>query len=140
VSPTDWRERLRSHGHRITSQRELVYEAVVGLGHATPDELLAAVKQRDPGVNLSTIYRTLDVLESVDLVRHSHIGHGSPTYHSQEHALHLHLVCSRCGHIDEVPSSVAEGLRGTLRDTFGFQPDMEHFALPGLCRTCQDSP
>jgi Fur family ferric uptake transcriptional regulator len=133
---SDWRDRLREQGFRITQQRELVYEAVVALGHSTPDELLAAVTRQDPGINLSTIYRTLDVLEKVGLVRHSHIGHGSPTYHSQDHPLHLHLVCRSCGTVAEVPSAVASGLVGTLVDDHGFTPDMEHFAVPGVCRTC----
>jgi Fur family ferric uptake transcriptional regulator len=133
---SDWRERLRDHGFRITQQRELVYAAVVDLGHSTPDELLAAVTRHDPGINLSTIYRTLDVLEQVGLVRHSHLGHGSPTYHSQDHPLHLHLVCHSCGSVAEVPSSVASGLVGTLVDDHGFVPDMEHFAVPGLCAPC----
>jgi Fur family ferric uptake transcriptional regulator len=136
VTTTDWRDRLREQGYRITMQRELVYEAVHDLDHATPDDLLTAVKQRDPGINLSTIYRTLDVLESVGLVRHSHLGHGSPTYHAADHATHLHLVCSRCGGVDEVPSDVARAFVGTLSADFGFHTDMEHFAIHGLCRSC----
>jgi Fur family ferric uptake transcriptional regulator len=134
----DWRGRLRESGHRITAQRELVYGAVVELEHATPDAILTAVQRSDPGVNLSTIYRNLDVLEDVGLVHHSHIGHGSPTYHPAEHALHLHLVCQACGAVDEVPTSVAEGLVGTVRERNGFTIDMEHFALQGTCRACMD--
>jgi Fur family ferric uptake transcriptional regulator len=136
VTTTDWRARLREQGYRITMQRELVYEAVHDLDHATPDDLLTAVKQRDPGINLSTIYRTLDVLEAVGLVRHSHLGHGSPTYHAADHATHLHLVCSRCGAVDEVPSDAALTFVGTLSADFGFTTDMEHFAIHGLCRAC----
>ncbi|MFM7212713.1 MAG: Fur family transcriptional regulator, partial [Actinomycetota bacterium] len=69
-----WDERLRAQGYRITPQRQLVLEAVTRLGHGTPEEILAEVQRQATGVNLSTVYRTLDVLEEVGLVTHAHIG------------------------------------------------------------------
>ncbi len=63
----DWEQRLRENGFRITPQRQLVLEAVEGLRHGTPEEILLQVQQTAAGVNLSTIYRTLEVLESVGL-------------------------------------------------------------------------
>lgn len=136
MTAVDWQQRLRDAGYRITVQRELVYDAVVSLEHATPDALLLEVQRRDPGVNLSTIYRNLDVLEEVGLVRHSHMGHGAPTYHSADHARHLHLLCRGCGRQIEVPSSVADPFVGTLRRDHGFVTDMEHTAIHGLCADC----
>ena len=132
----EWRERLRAQGYRITPQRELVYDAVVALQHATPEELLTQVQRTSSAVNLSTIYRTLEVLEAVGLVRHSHLGHGAPTYHAAEHADHLHLVCSGCGTVIEAPARTAETLTGTLARDFGFETDVEHFAIYGRCADC----
>ncbi|MCP4744212.1 MAG: transcriptional repressor, partial [Actinomycetales bacterium] len=70
----NWEQRLRDNGFRITPQRQLVLQAVEDLRHGTPEEILAEVQHTASGVNLSTIYRTLEVLESVGLVTHAHIG------------------------------------------------------------------
>ena len=70
---TDWREKLREKGYRLTPQRELILDAVDTLGHATPDEVLAEVRKKSSAVNVSTVYRTLEVLEELGLVRHAHL-------------------------------------------------------------------
>lgn len=67
----EWDDVLRDQGYRITPQRQLVLEAVNTLGHATPEELLSEVQKTAAAVNLSTIYRTLEVLEQVGLVTHA---------------------------------------------------------------------
>jgi hypothetical protein len=69
----DWRTTLREKGYRLTPQRELVLRAVDRLGHATPDEVLAAVHQESQALNISTVYRTLELLEELGMVRHAHI-------------------------------------------------------------------
>ena len=76
-----WDEELRSRGYRVTPQRQLVLEAVAKLNHATPEEIAACVQQTAKGVNISTIYRTLELLDSLGLVAHTHLNHGAPTYH-----------------------------------------------------------
>jgi hypothetical protein len=80
--PADWQEELRARGYRLTPQRQLVLEAVYELEHATPDQILEHVRERASGVNVSTIYRTLELLEEIGLVTHTHLSHGAPTYHS----------------------------------------------------------
>ena len=107
----DWEHRLRDHGFRITPQRQLVLEAVEHLRHGTPEEILVEVQRTATGVNLSTIYRTLEVLEDVGLVTHAHIGHGPPTYHAVDEHVHIHLVCDRCGAVQSVPRRGGRGLR-----------------------------
>ena len=71
-----------SSGYRLTPQRELILAAVDRLGHATPDEVLAEVREHSTAVNVSTVYRTLEVLEELGLVRHAHLSDRAPTYHS----------------------------------------------------------
>ena len=78
----DWRAKLRGSGYRLTPQRELILRAVDELGHATPDEVLARVREQSSAVNVSTVYRTLEVLEELGLVRHAHLSDRAPTYHS----------------------------------------------------------
>ena len=134
-----WDERLRSHGYRITPQRQFVLEAVVSLGHGTPEEILAEVQRRSVGVNLSTVYRTLEVLEEVGLITHVHIGHGAPTYHSAEDDVHVHLVCRSCEAVDSVPAALVEPLTDVLVGERGFVTDVSHMTIQGTCRACREA-
>jgi Fur family ferric uptake transcriptional regulator len=61
----EWDEQLRARGYRVTPQRQLVLEAVARLDHATPEEIGAQVQQTARGVNISTIYRTLELLQQL---------------------------------------------------------------------------
>src|SRR6478752_4842396 len=108
MTGTDWKHTLRDRGYRITPQRQLVFEAVVALGHSTPEEVLTRVQGTAEGVNLSTVYRTLEVLEEVGLVTHTHLGHGASTYHPAAVEQHLHLVCRECGAVQEADVELAE--------------------------------
>ena len=132
----NWDRRLRAQGYRITPQRQLVLEAVETLRHATPEEILAEVQRHATGVNLSTIYRALEVLEAVDLVTHSHIGHGAPTYHCVDEHTHIHLACDACGRVESISADVLETLARTLRADSGFDIDVSHVAFHGRCRAC----
>lgn len=132
----DWEQRLREHGFRITPQRQLVLEAVETLRHGTPEEILTEVQHTASGVNLSTIYRTLEVLEAVGLVTHAHIGHGAPTYHAIDEHVHIHLVCDACGEVQSVPAAVADAFAGDLQVTYGFQTDISHVSIHGRCAGC----
>ena len=132
----DLHETLRAKGYRITPQRQLVLEAVERLRHGTPEEILAEVQRTATGVNLSTIYRNLEVLEEVGLVTHAHIGHGAPTYHAVDDHVHIHLVCDRCGAVESIDASIAEGFLDQVRTSTGFVTDISHVALHGLCSRC----
>lgn len=136
----DWERRLREHGFRITPQRQLVLEAVEQLRHGTPDEILIEVQRTATGVNLSTVYRTLEVLEDVGLVTHAHIGHGPPTYHAVDEHVHIHLVCDRCGKVLSVPAISAEDFVGRLEAEYGFRTDISHVSVHGLCESCTSRP
>jgi Fe2+ or Zn2+ uptake regulation protein len=83
-----------------------VYE----LGHATPDQVHAKVARTAAGVNITTVYRTLELLEELGLVTHAHLGHGAPTYHAVTGEEHVHLVCRSCEHVDEAPPDTVAGL------------------------------
>ena len=133
-----WERRLREQGFRITPQRQLVLEAVESLRHGTPEEILAEVQLTASGVNLSTIYRTLEVLEEVGLVTHAHIGHGPPTYHAVDEDVHIHLVCDRCGTVQSVPAPVATEFVAQLEGGYGFRTDIAHVSVHGMCASCKD--
>lgn len=127
---------LRARGLRATPQRRLVHDAVTALGHATPEQVCSRVQQIAPGVNLSTVYRALELLEELGVVARTRLGPGAPTYFPAAHADHVHLVCRRCGRVGEVDvAAVAALAAGVTRDT-GFVPDLAHLALPGTCAAC----
>jgi len=132
----DWRERLRERGYRLTPQRELILGAVEELGHATPDEVLGHVRSRSSAVNVSTVYRTLEVLEELGLVRHAHLNDRTPTYHSVSEREHFHLVCRNCHRVVSVDPEVLTSLRETLRSDHGFVVDVGHLTVFGRCEEC----
>ncbi|WP_374213498.1 Fur family transcriptional regulator [Streptomyces sp. G1] len=132
----DWKSDLRQRGYRLTPQRQLVLEAVDALEHATPDEILVEVRKTASGVNISTVYRTLELLEELKLVSHAHLGHGAPTYHLADRHHHIHLVCRDCTEVIEADVDIAAEFTSKLRDTFGFETDMKHFAIFGRCKNC----
>ena len=110
----EWDEQLRARGYRVTPQRQLVLEAVARLDHATPEEIGAQVQQTARGVNISTIYRTLELLEQIGMVTHTHLGHGAPIYH---------LASRRRPRAPGLP-----GLRPGERDRPGRDPPADHRA------------
>jgi Fur family transcriptional regulator, ferric uptake regulator len=132
------RDELHQRGLRMTPQRQLVLDAVRDLGHATPEQICTRVQRAAPAVNITTVYRTLDLLERIGVVRHTHLGHGAPSYSADEHQ-HVHLVCHDCGTVTEVPTGLMGGLAEQLRAAEGFQLDVTHVALSGRCRGCTDS-
>ncbi|MDT4938217.1 MAG: Fur family transcriptional regulator, ferric uptake regulator [Pseudonocardiales bacterium] len=126
---------LRTRGLRLTPQREQVLAAVRRLGHATPEQITEAVA----GVDVTTVYRNLELLEELDLVRHTHLGHGAPAYRPAEDD-HIHVVCHSCGSIVDTPAGLVDPLARRLRDEQGFELDTAHFAVFGRCRSCLEQP
>jgi Fur family ferric uptake transcriptional regulator len=130
------RETLHGKGLRMTPQRQIVLDAVTRLGHATPEAVCAEVAKTDPGVNPSTVYRTLDLFERLGVIRHAHLGSGAATYHRGDETAHLHLVCESCGRVTEADVTLADELAGSLERAHGFVPDVAHMAISGLCADC----
>jgi Fur family transcriptional regulator, ferric uptake regulator len=131
---------LRERGLRLTPQRQLILEAVHELGHATPEQVHNHVREQVAGVNITTVYRTLELLEDLGLVNHTHLSHGSPTYHAAGEHQHVHLVCRNCGAISEVDLSVMQPVTERLRAEKGFRVDVGHVSLFGDCGNCEETP
>ena len=122
---------LRERGLRVTQQREQVLAAVRALGHATPEQIVDSLS----GVDVTTVYRTLELLEQIGLVRHAHLGHGAPSYRPAEDD-HIHVVCHACGAVSDADPSLVEPLARRLLDADGFVLDRAHFTVFGRCRAC----
>ncbi|BCJ53771.1 transcriptional repressor [Actinoplanes sp. NBRC 14428] len=138
MSATSLAEMLRERGLRLTPQRQLILEAVHELGHATPEQIHQTVRERAAGVNITTVYRTLELLEDLSLVSHTHLSHGSPTYHRAGEDQHVHLVCRTCGSIDEVDPAIMQPVTDRLRDDRDFRVDVGHVSLFGVCGDCKE--
>ena len=128
--------KLKSVGLRVTQQRELVLTALDAIRHGTPEEILTEVTKSSPGVNLSTIYRCLEVLEKANLVTHTHLGHGAPTYHVVDGIPHIHLRCSGCERIFSLPAQLATETIAAIKTELGFEVDPYHITFDGLCEVC----
>jgi Fur family ferric uptake transcriptional regulator len=123
--------RLRGRGLRVTPQRLQVLAAVRDLGHATPDQIAEA----RPEVDVTTVYRTLELLEELGLVKHAHLGHGAPSYRPAEDD-HIHVVCHACGSVIDAPRNLIDGLADRLATESGFVVDRSHFTVFGRCVNC----
>lgn len=132
-----WSEQLRARGYRVTPQRQLVLAAVTKLEHATPEEIWADVQRTASGVNISTIYRTLELLEQLGLITHTHLGHGAPRYHLAAEEEHVHLVCSECGTVTQVSPDAVSALVSSLTQEHDFETDVGHLTVFGRCADCR---
>jgi Fur family ferric uptake transcriptional regulator len=129
---------LRARGLRWTSQRRVLLEVLAGVdGHVTGAELVERSRRLDPATTPSTVYRTLDVLEELGVVSHSHGPGGRQEFHVNRAADHGHLVCTSCGRTWELASAEARELVEDLLATRGFAVDVDHLTIEGRCATCR---
>jgi Fur family ferric uptake transcriptional regulator len=133
-----WQDRLRESGHRLTPQRELVLAAVETLGHATPDAVYAEVRTHSSAINLSTVYRTLELLDELGLIHHAHLSDRAPTYHATSGHEHSHLICRSCGKVISVGHADMEAALGPLAARHSFVPDYGHLTVFGTCESCTE--
>lgn len=134
---TDALRVLKRHGLRMTPQRQaIVTEVMRAEGHISATAIAARVRAKMPGVTPSTIYRTLDMLEEVGLLSHSHLERGAEYHHAGEGG-HVHLTCSSCGAEEDLSLDEAASLERLIVKQRGFRPDLTHFAISGTCKRCR---
>lgn len=129
---------LRSRGLRLSASRRLVLEALFAAGRpATAEEIASGMYGRLPCCDLASVYRNLDTLEELGLVRHMHLGHGpglyAPAADSDEY-----VACERCGRSEAVARDVLRAVRAAVREAVGYEPRFNHFPLTGLCPACKE--
>jgi Fur family transcriptional regulator, ferric uptake regulator len=138
--PADWsnvRERLRASGLRWTPQRRTLIEVLSRTnGHVTGSELIERCREIDPTTIPSTVYRTLDVLEGMGLLSHSHGADGREEFHVLPAAIHGHLHCTVCGTTWEIPTGEAATVVESLRLSRRFVVDVTHLSIAGRCEAC----
>src|SRR5262249_13341872 len=103
-------------------------------GHATASEIFARAREVYPYVDISTVYRTLASLKELRLVTETDMGTGDLRYEWAGGTPHHHLICQRCGHLDDLGRALMAGLGRARRETRGFEANLDPFAIFGLCR------
>jgi Fur family ferric uptake transcriptional regulator len=133
----DVRDLLRARGLRWTPQRRTLIEVLSQAdGHVTGAELVERCRAVDPETIPSTVYRTLDVLEELGLLRHSHGADGREEFHVLPAAVHGHLHCNGCATTWEIDADEAAGLVDSLARGRDFAVDVTHLSIGGRCRDC----
>ena len=129
---------LQNRGFRLTPQRMMVLEAIEGSDdHISADEIHAEVKAKYPYINISTVYRTLELLKDQGLAAETDLGGGRLVYHPVGKAHHHHLVCRKCGTVKDIDVTAFQHLRDELKSGYGFNAEFEHIAIFGTCDKCE---
>lgn len=131
-------EVLRERGFRLTPQRMMVLEVIEASDdHVSAEEIHGQARARYPYINISTVYRTLELLKEQGLVTETDLGGGRLVYHPAGKAHHHHLVCRNCGRVRDIDASAFRQLRDELRARYGFDAELEHVAIFGTCEACK---
>lgn len=135
---TSFIERLRDAGYKITPSRLAVLEVIEQEGeHLDPAQILRRAQSIHPAIGRATIYRTLELLTQLNIVRPIYVGEHGPTYIRAEGG-HHHLVCSTCGIVIDFDQCMAGDMMRDLTDRFGFQIQSHLLEFYGVCANCQD--
>jgi len=130
---------LAEKGYRMTPQRLMIVSAVEDSDdHISAEEVFSQVLERYPNVNISTVYRTLDLLEALGLVTKTDLGGGRVRYHPADKGHHHHLVCRDCGKIIDLNESALKTLHESLLRDYGFDADLRHLGIMGKCERCRE--
>jgi Fur family ferric uptake transcriptional regulator len=128
---------LKEKGFKLTPQRRLILEYIRdNESHFTAEEILDFVGLQAPGINKSTVYRTLELLEETGCVYKSELGDHC-IYHHADKGHHHHLVCSKCGKTIECGEDLFASVERSLVEKYGFHVDFKHVVMSGLCRECR---
>lgn len=123
---------LRERGFRLTASRRLVLEALFAADGPVSAEYITTGLNLD----LTSVYRNLETLESQGLVRHVHLGHGPGLYALLGRGEHEYLFCERCGAVKALTTTELDPIREQIGQRFGYHARFTHFAIVGTCPSC----
>lgn len=129
---------LKQSGHRLTPQRLMILSVLRdSAGHLSAAEILEQVKRDYPYIDISTVYRTLGVLKDMRLVSETDMGGGEYRYEWVDEVRHHHLICADCDSVTQMDHKYTEDLGAAILDDYGFQANIDHFAIFGQCARCR---
>ena len=129
---------LQEKGYRLTPQRIMILSAIENSDHhISAEEIYAQIVTKYPNVNISTVYRTLELLKKLGLVTETDMGEGRVRYHPAEKGHHHHLVCRECGAVTDLDESLLAPLKSAILREYKFTADLNHMAILGYCLKCR---
>jgi Fur family transcriptional regulator, ferric uptake regulator len=129
---------LRVRGLRVSAARRLVLEALFAAdGPVTADAIAAGLDGRLPASDLASVYRNLDTLEEIGLVRHFHVAHGAGLYALANDQQHGYVACEKCGAHRPLDRSTVAHVTAMLREACGYEPQLVHFPIVARCPECR---
>ena len=133
-------ETLKEKGFKLTPQRRLIVNIIDDADtHLNAEEIIAYVQARMPGVNKSTIYRTMDLLEGAGCVYKSEL-ENQFIYHHADEGQHHHLVCNNCGKTIDCDKELFSSVERALEKKYRFHANLKHMVINGLCKECKNKP
>lgn len=129
---------LRKKGYKVTAQRTILLETIAHKGdHLSVQEVYKEARERLPGLNLATVYRTVDSLRDAGLIDWYSPGSEPMQFALRDHENpHGHLVCKSCGEVLDLDLDLVEDFKQKVQGASGFQIDGNHLTLEGLCVEC----
>lgn len=135
---SDIGQKLGELGYRLTLQRRMILKAIEETdGHISAEEIYRSISARFPHMNISTVYRTMELLKGLGLVTETNLGDGRLRYHCIGKGRHHHLICEKCGKTIDVEESLMNPLWARIRERYGFTVNMRHIAFFGVCPECR---
>lgn len=130
---------MAGKGLKSTRQRDIVLDAFLASDrHMSTEELYLKVRAKNPTIGYATVYRTLKLFAESGIAREIHFGDGQARYeHAAEGEHHDHLICTRCGAVQEFENEAIERLQQEVADQFGFRVDTHKLELYGICAKCR---
>lgn len=137
----NYKKAFEDKGYKYTTQRKAVLEIIAAsIGtHLTAEEVYRIVKDENPGIGIATVYRTLQVLEEIGVIRKDYLGTGVVRYEiNQQHGghSHHHMVCIQCGAILEAKEDLMDAIEGMIESNYGFQVIDHSIKFIGYCSNC----
>jgi Fur family ferric uptake transcriptional regulator len=130
---------IREAGQKVTPQRVHVLCAIRHAGkHVTASDIIEHLREDHPYIDVSTVYRTLASATDMGLVSETDMGTRENEFEWIGKDRHHHLICRSCGDVTSLDNTYLDGLATLLYEQIGFQADLGHFAIFGLCRHCQN--
>ncbi|MBU2608676.1 MAG: transcriptional repressor [Chloroflexi bacterium] len=131
-------DELKNLGYRLTPQRLMIASAIENShDHISAEEIYSQVLGKYPNINISTIYRTLELLEQLGLVTETDLGGGRVRYHPADKGRHHHLICQECGTVVDLDEAALSPLKDALLRQYDFTADLRHLGIFGRCIKCR---
>ncbi|HXV75258.1 MAG TPA: Fur family transcriptional regulator [Candidatus Polarisedimenticolaceae bacterium] len=134
-------DRMRANGLRMTSQRTILAELLESASeHLDAEKVYQLARRRDPKIHRATVYRTLNTLKKLGLIDELDLMHVTGDRHYYEirpSVFHIHLVCMKCGAVEEPNDPFWQDLKKRVVERTGFRPEIVRLEMGGICTACQ---